>query len=890
MPVRLLTLAVALTIVAVAWSAWLIVDLKDDYRLAGERSTRIERLLGGVSHFDEVLSGSVRLVVATGDTKWEDRYRRFEPRLNASIDEVKTLAASPSTLTAVARLDEANATLEAMENRAFALVRVGRIDEARALVFSDGYEAEEKRYAQSIESVITAVGLDAREAERSDRRLDFLSLLGAIVVGAASLLTWVAIVRNVNRSHVQLQRALIDRAGAEQALRQVHDELEVRVDQRTAELAEANESLHAWAAAREQAEEALRESNELFHQLADNIADVFWVRSPDARELRYVSPAYEKIWGRSTESLHADPQQWIDFVFPEDRDRVQSEFASMVGDALSLDIEYRVVRPSGEIRWVHLRASQVRDAADQAINHIGIVTDITDRKSAEATRDRLAAILEATTDFVGFADPGGLVLYINPAGRRMVGLTPDEDITRMSIADVVPDPATSPTLTAGVPTAMRDGTWSGEMTLLNRSGQHLPASQVITCHRAPDGSVEYISTIIRDLTEVKRLEAGLLRSQKLETVGRLAGGVAHEFNSILTAIIGRSELLLAALPAGSPGAPHATEIRKAADRAATLTRRLLAYGRKQTLFPVRLDLNLAARNMEGTLSHLLGSNVDVRLVLADGLHAVRADPGQIEQVIVNLAINAGDAMPDGGKLTVETANVTFDEELAGREPDLKPGDYVMLAITDTGTGMSPEVKSRAFEPFFTTKDIGVGTGLGLSTCDGIIRQSGGHITVYSEVNLGTSFKVYLPRDEQPALELPAPRKSPNLPRGTEVILLVEDDPALREMSAVLLRRLGYAVLDADCGANALKLAEEYGDTAIDLLFTDVVMPEISGAELADRIRALRPTTKTLFTSAYTGNAIAHRRMLSPGDALLQKPFTPSALAIKVREVLDRQAA
>ncbi len=735
-PISLLTVALALTIVAVSWSAWLIVDLRRDGQLAGVRATRIEHLRGVVRQFGEVLGGSVRLAAATGDAEWEARYRRFEPRLATAIDDVKTLSASPASARAASRLRDANAALVEMENRAFALVRAGRIDEARAVAFSDEYESGEKLYARAMASVITEIEWEVGEIERRDQRLDSLAFFGALLVVAASLFAWWSIARNVRRSHDDLETALNDRALAEHALRQSHDELEVRIEQRTAELETANT--------------ALRASNEQFHQLADNVGDVFWVRSPDARELRYISPAFEKIWGRSRESLLADPQQWIDFVLPEDRDRVQSHFAALGCDARTVDLEYRVARPSGEIRWVHLRASQVRNDADQVISLIGIVTDITDRKNAEATRDRLADILESTTDMVGFATPAGMTLYINPAGRRLLDLSPDEDVTRMSIGDYVPDPATSPTFTEGVPTAMRDGTWSGEMILSSRSGQHFPASQVIICHKTLDGSVDYIATIIRDLTEVKRLEAGLFRSQKLETVGRLAGGVAHEFNSILTAIIGRSELLIADLPPNSPLARHATEIRTAADRAASLTQRLLAYGRKQTLFPVTLDLNRTARSMEDTLHHLLGSHVDVRFVLAEDLHAVKADAGQIEQVIVNLAINARDAMPDGGKLTVETVNVTLDNESAGRNPDLDPGEYVMLAITDTGTGMSAEVKARIFEPFFTTKDVGLGTGLGLSTCDGIVRQSGGHISVYSESDLGTSFKIYLPRNDRPA--------------------------------------------------------------------------------------------------------------------------------------------
>jgi CheY-like chemotaxis protein len=318
-----------------------------------------------------------------------------------------------------------------------------------------------------------------------------------------------------------------------------------------------------------------------------------------------------------------------------------------------------------------------------------------------------------------------------------------------------------------------------------------------------------------------------------------------------------------------------------------LTRQLLAYGRKTLLRPEALDLNQVLASMEGTIRHLMGDDVNVRVVPAKELRAGNADAGQIEQVIINLAMNAADAMPNGGNLTLETANVSIDQESVGRYPDLKPGDYVMLAITDTGTGMSEEVRRRAFEPFFSTKGVGQGTGLGLSTCHGIIKQSGGHISVYSELARGATFKIYLPQVASPG-KTPIQRlDSPDLPRGTETILLVEDDPALREMAAHLLRRLGYTVFAAANGVEALSLKHERSTGHIDLLFTDVVMPHMSGKELADRMRALNPRTRILFTSAYTESAIVHQGVLNQGVTLLQKPFTPSALARKLREVLDQ---
>ena len=392
----------------------------------------------------------------------------------------------------------------------------------------------------------------------------------------------------------------------------------------------------------------------------------------------------------------------------------------------------------------------------------------------------------------------------------------------------------------------------------------------------------------RDITERKRLEAQLFQSQKMETVGKLAGGIAHEFNSILTAIIGQSELLLGDLPAGESAGQKRDRNqpgRRPRRHADAATSGLWPQANSAAGNP-RSEPGHRRHGRHVSPSHGRGRGYAASFPPPD-LQAVKADAGQIEQVIMNMAINARDAMPNGGKLTLETANVSFDQESVGRYPELKPGDYVMLAITDTGAGMSEEVKARVFEPFFSTKGVGQGTGLGLSTCYGIIKQSGGHISVYSEPGRGATFKIYLPQVE-PQAKIPVQRlDSPDLPRGTETILLVEDDPALREMAATLLRRLGYTVLAAANGIEALSLKQQRDIGHIDLLFTDVVMPHMSGKELADRVRALYPHTRILFTSAYTENAIVHQGVLDKGVALLQKPFTPSALAHKLREVLDQ---
>jgi CheY-like chemotaxis protein len=346
-------------------------------------------------------------------------------------------------------------------------------------------------------------------------------------------------------------------------------------------------------------------------------------------------------------------------------------------------------------------------------------------------------------------------------------------------------------------------------------------------------------------------------------------------------------LILADLPPETPIARNLIEIRQAADRAAVLTRQLLAFGRKQILQPEVVDLATVLNGMRGTLQHIVGRSVEVRIVSTPGLKPVKIDPAQIEQVIVNMAMNAASVMPNGGRLTLETANVVLDEEYAHHYPDLQPGEYVMLAISDTGSGINPDVKKHIFEPFFTTKKTGQGAGLGLATSYGILKQSGGHVNVYSEPYRGATFKIYLPQVAVNSKNSPSRLDDGPMPRGTETILLVEDDPSLREMAATLLQRLGYKVLTAADGVEALSLKNQSDAGHIDLVFTDVIMPNMNGKELSDRFQNLYPQTKILFTSAYTENAIVNQGFLNPGVNLLQKPFAPGALARKVREVLDR---
>jgi PAS domain S-box-containing protein len=518
--------------------------------------------------------------------------------------------------------------------------------------------------------------------------------------------------------------------------------------------------------------------------------------------------------------------------------------------------------------------------------------EIAERVRAEESLRLLGSAVEQSKESIVITDakldlPGPKIIFVNPAFTQMTGYTAAEAIGKTP--RILQGPRTDKTVLSRLRKNLERGeVFAGEAIQYRKDGTEYDQEWQIAPLRNAGEKITHFVAIQHDITERKRLEHHLFQTQKMETVGKLAGGIAHEFNSIMTAIIGQSELLLGDLPPGNPLIKNMTEISKAAERAATLTRQLLAYGRKQILQPEILDLKAVVAGMENTLLHLMGRNVEVRYSFAAGVKSVKADAGQIGQVIVNVAMNAADAMPKGGKLTLETANVTLDADYVSRFPELKAGEFVMLAIGDTGAGMSDEVKARVFEPFFTTKGVGGGTGLGLATCHGIIKQSGGHIAVYSELGRGTTLKIYLPQVEQKTeLKLPVPPKtSLELPRGTETILLVEDDPSLREMAATLLGRWGYTVLAAANGVEAMGLVHHQGTGHLDLLFTDVVMPQMSGNELADRIRALHPQTKILFASAYTENAIVHQGVLNPGVALLQKPFTPSALAHKVREILN----
>jgi two-component system cell cycle sensor histidine kinase/response regulator CckA len=411
----------------------------------------------------------------------------------------------------------------------------------------------------------------------------------------------------------------------------------------------------------------------------------------------------------------------------------------------------------------------------------------------------------------------------------------------------------------------------------------------VTGHELVLGATPCCIAVALDVTERNRMEGQIRQAQKMEAIGNLAGGVAHDFNNLLSIILSYSEMLAADLPVGDPMRDDLGEISKAGERAAGLTRQLLAFSRRQILQPRILDLNTVVGGVAKMLRRLVGEDVELDCVSGAALGTVSADPGQVEQVVMNLVVNARDAMPDGGKLTIETSNVELDSTYAADHPGVEPGAYVMLAVTDTGTGMDRATRERIFEPFFTTKEEGKGTGLGLSTVFGIVRQSGGSIGVDSELGEGTTIKVYLPQADPASGDAPEVAKEVQTRRGSETILLVEDEEQVRALTRTILERHGYHVLEAQSGGDALLLCEQH-KTAIHLLLTDVVMRRMSGRTLAARLASLRPEMKVLYMSGYTDDAIIRHGLLNSDVAFLQKPFTGATLIRKLGEVLDSQSA
>jgi PAS domain S-box-containing protein len=518
------------------------------------------------------------------------------------------------------------------------------------------------------------------------------------------------------------------------------------------------------------------------------------------------------------------------------------------------------------------------------------------KKALWVSEARKAAILETVLDGIITIDHEGKIVEFNPAAEHLLGYSQAEAVGQ-PMADLIIPPALREQHAKGIARYLADGVGPIlnkriQMMALRADGTEVPVELAVTAiHTA---GPPLFTGYLRDLTAHKqaeetlgRTEQQLRQAQKMEAVGQLAGGVAHDFNNLLTIILGYGELLLSTLSPTDPSCELVQEMKKAGERAASLTRQLLAFSRQQVLAPKNLYLDEQVREAEKMLRRIIGEDIDLAVMAEAKAGPVRTDPGQLDQVLLNLAVNARDAMPRGGKLTIEVKCVDLDPMYAQIRPGVKPGPHVLLAVSDTGHGMTPEVKARIFEPFFTTKEPGKGTGLGLATVYGIIKQSGGHLDVYSEPGKGTCFKIYLPRSPGgPLLLSKSSQGNSRRSCGNETLLLVEDEDTLRVLARHILQSCGYTVLEAQNGTEALRVFTNHPET-IQLVVSDVIMPQMGGRELADRLTVLRPGVKILFCSGYTDDTVVRHGILEAGAEFLQKPFTPTRFARKVREVLDQ---
>jgi two-component system, cell cycle sensor histidine kinase and response regulator CckA len=650
---------------------------------------------------------------------------------------------------------------------------------------------------------------------------------------------------------------------------------------------------------------ALREAEGKYRQLVEMVPAISYLAEAGAQgRFLYVSPQAETILGYRPEDCLSDPSFWWDHLNPEDHAVAQQE--DTWEDGRPFQVEYRMRRQNGGEVWLRDEAVIVRDPDTGKRLTRGLLIDITEQKLAEAAlRDseaRYRMFLAQSSEGIyriEYAPPVpchlpvdeqlalghkcGYMAECNEAMAKIYGRSCAEELVGKPLSDflVLNDPMTQKFMETFIGAGYR---------ITDQESHEMDAHGLRKILRSTmmgtviDGHWVRTWGISRDVTERMHLEEQLRNAQQLEAVGRLAGGVAHDFNNILSIIMGHGELMLA-MGVDERSRNGLEQIRRAAERAASLTQQLLAFSRKQVLLPKVLDLNEAVADVQKMLTRVIGEDIELIAKLHPSLASVKVDPGQVEQVLMNLAINARDAMPQGGKLLMETSNMEVDAE-DGRDLELKAGRYVMLQVTDTGHGMDAGTLGHIFEPFFTTKKMGKGTGLGLATVYGIVKQSGGSIQVESEVGRGSEFRIYLPAADGGTPKQRGPVAT-EVVGGSETILIVEDEPDLRELTRIFLEGYGYKVLQAASAEQAVQEADRFPER-IDLLLTDVIMPGMSGRRLAEKVLSKRPQTKIVYMTGYTDDMVVQHKVLEPGVKLLQKPFSKAELALKVRSTLDGQ--
>jgi len=625
-------------------------------------------------------------------------------------------------------------------------------------------------------------------------------------------------------------------------------------------------------------EEALRKGEQVFRALVESSPLAIITVTPDGVVTSW-NKAAENIFGWSEEEALG---RFVPFVPAEKQEESRFWRERIMREGVFPSLEFKRQKKGGEPIHVNISASPFYDARGEAESMMMVIEDITERKKAEevlrSQKELLQTILDNIPIMVDLLDSEGRVIWMNRALENTLGCAFEEDQSRLDmLAEVYPDPDSLRRVIEIMQKA--DGTWN-DFQMLLRDGSVIDTSWAFL--RLSDGTFIGIG---QDITQRKRLEAQLIQAQKMESIGRLAGGVAHDFNNLLTPILGYAEMLLYEIPPEHLHYTFLTQIREAAERARNLVRQLLAFSRKQVLHITAVNLNTVISSFEKMLRRMIGEDIQLETALDPSIGPVKADVSQLEQVLLNLAVNARDAMSEGGKLTIETSELYLDEGYAKIKAEVTPGRYIMLAVSDTGQGMDTETLKKIFEPFFTTKDKFKGTGLGLSTVYGIVKQHGGFIYVYSEPGAGSTFKIYLPKAKEDRGEEISPLHQPEIIRREATILILEDDQMVRDLAAAILRQHGYTVLEAENVDHALFYAERH-DGPIHLLLSDVVMPNTKGPEAYRGIAVVRPDIKVLYMSGYTDDAVVRYGIIEEGYNYIEKPFTMNRLLEKVNKALE----
>jgi two-component system, cell cycle sensor histidine kinase and response regulator CckA len=636
---------------------------------------------------------------------------------------------------------------------------------------------------------------------------------------------------------------------------------------------------------RERAAEAFRKNAERFRLLVEGTTDCALITLDSHGGVVSWNSGAERIMGQRADEAVGEH---FSCFYPDDviaTGAPEQHLKTALAKGRCEDEGWRL-RHDGTAFWANVVIATLRNAVGEFEGFSMITRDLTERKRADEAYERLrdlVEILERANDAIMLDDLDDRIVFWNRGAERLYGWSAAE-VMGLDAGKLLFKEAASAFQDARS-NVLAKGDWLGELGQVTKNGRNVIVSSHWTLLRDESGQPRSKLVINTDITDKKKLEMRLQHAQRLEAIGVLAGGVAHDFNNLLTVINGYSELLLTGPQLDAAARDLVRQIHRAGGRAEALTRQLLAFSRKQVLAPQVLDLNELIGEMEKMLRRLIGDDINLAASLEPGLGRVKADPGQLEQVVMNLVVNARDAMPRGGFLTLATRNVVLTRSYAETCLNVQPGPFVLLSVTDTGVGMDEATKARIFEPFFTTKEPGKGTGLGLSTVHGIIQQSGGHLEVYSEMGQGTTFKIYLPRLMDASSIQKASMSTLHVPSGAETILLVEDDPGIRKLAGIALQSYGYTVLEAAEGAEGMNIGLRRA-LPIDLLITDVVMPKMSGREMVEQLRPAHPEMKVLYISGYTDDAIIRHGILEDGVFFLHKPFTPTTLARKVREVLD----